>query len=224
MAYKPPKNLKQTGKTITPVGINQYSAVDYSAPDSSPVPTYGAPSTHDAQYNQSLSLAGLSRDQSFAALAGDAARLRLNYGYLDDAHTVDPNNPFGRAQLMKKNYDQTTAGTTNSYAARGQQTSGAFNRMQGANLFNYQQQDDASQKAFDAARADQINQAAAVNNEYGTAGINAEGDALQRAIANRSAYQTTPAAASSSDRLLSSTKRKDGKTVNRYASGRVAVF
>jgi hypothetical protein len=223
MAFTVKPTRKQTGKVTTG---DRYGAVDYSAPSvaapAAPAPTYGAPSTHDAEYNQALGIAGLNRDQQLAAIAGQGERLRLNYGYLDDAKTLDPNNPFGQAQLLKRNYDQTKSGTTSSYAARGQQTSGAYNRMQGSNLFNYQQGDDRLQKSYDDARASLINQAAGIANDYASSSIGAEGDALARALAARAGVpQQAP---QSSDRLLSSTKRKDGKTVNRYASGRVAVF
>lgn len=197
-------------------------------PAPEPAPTYGAPSTHDAQYNNTIASLMAQRDQALAAIAGNAQRLRLNYGYTDDSHTLDPNNPFGQAQLLKRSYDQTKTGTQNSYAARGQMTSGAYTRMQGQNLFNFQQRDDSLQKAYDQARAQLISQAAGVGSEYGSNVIGAEGDALSRALAARSAYSTTPNTAaliaSTGDRLVSSKKRKDGKTVNRYASGRVAVF
>ena len=188
---------------------------------------YGAPSTHDAQYNATIGQGTRSLADQLAAIAGNAQRLRLNYGYTDDAHTLDPNNPYGQAQLLKKNYDQTRTGTTNSYASRGQQTSGAFNRMQGANLDQYLQRDDALQKSYDQARADLINQATQAQNDFASGLMGAEGDALSRAIANRAAYQQAGPqsyAQATGDRLISSTKRKDGKTVNRYASGRVAVF
>ena len=209
------------------VGSGITSAPSFRQP-ADPMPTYGAPSTHDAQWWNEKQLALKNLEQQQAAIAGRVQGLRLNYGYTDDAHTIDPNNPFGQAQLLKRNYDQTRTGTENSYAARGQMTSGAYGRMQGQNLFNYQQRDDSLQKAYDQARADLIAQATGVGNDYASASIGAEGDALSRAIANRAAYQTTPNTqaliASTGDRLLSSTKRKDGKTVNRYASGRVAVF
>jgi hypothetical protein len=222
MAFTVNPKRKQTGKVTSG---DRYGAVDYSAPSvaapAAPAPTYGAPSTEDSQYRATVELAGLNRDQQLAAIAGQGERLRLNYGYLDDAKTLDPNNPFGQAQLLKRNYDQTKSGTTNSYAARGQQTSGAYNRMQGANLFNYQQGDDRLQKSFDDAKAQLINQAVGVGTDYGSSVIGAKGDAVARAIAARNGVPQSP---QSSDKLLSSTKRKDGKTVNRYASGRVAVF
>jgi hypothetical protein len=223
MAFTVKPTRKQTGKVTTG---DRYGAVDYSAPSvaapAAPAPTYGAPSTEDSQYRATVELAALNRDQQLAAIAGQGERLRLNYGYLDDAKTLDPNNPFGQAQLLKRNYDQTKAGTTSSYAARGQQMSGAYNRMQGANLFNYQQGDDRLQKSYDDARASLINQATGVGNDYASSKIGADADALARAIAARNGVpQQAP---QSSDRLLSSTKRRDGKTVNRYASGRVAVF
>lgn len=211
-----------TGK----VNVGSGLGAGFLPPQNDPAPTYGAPSTHDAQWKATTDAAVFARDKALAAIAGNGDRLRLNYGYLDDAGTLDPNNPFGQAQLLKRNYDQTRTGTENSYAARGQMTSGAYGRMQGQNLFNFQQRDDSLRKSYDQARADLTNQATQVGNEYQQSAIGAEGDALSRALANRAAYQTNGNSytAATGDRLISSTKRKDGKTVNRYASGRVAVF
>ena len=186
-----------------------------------PAPMYGAASTHDAQYNAALGLAGLQRDNALASLAGNAERLRANYGYADDLHNIDPNNPFGQAQLLKRNYDQTVKGTTNSYAARGQQTSGAFNRMQGNNLFNFQQRDDALQKSYDQARADLLAQVAGVGNEYAGAAIGAEGDALSRALQNRNAYQTGGGSKGLASNERVATSAKDGgQWVYRLTNGK----
>jgi hypothetical protein len=46
------------------------------------------------------------------------------------ADNVDVTNPFSRAALLKKSYQQATAGNTNSMAARGQLYSGALQNAQ----------------------------------------------------------------------------------------------
>jgi len=207
---------------------NRYGRVDYTAPSSvpapAPAPTWDSPSIEDSQYRAYVDLATKNRDQRLAAIAGSAQQLRLNYGYLDDLKTIDPNNPFGQAQLLKRNYDQTRAGTQNSYAARGQQTSGAYQRMQGANLFGYQQRDDALQKSYDQARADLINQAIGVGTEYGDSTIGARGDALQRAIANRQGAYQTNASQGQNDPIVNVYYDKNGNKVNVHQSGRKATI
>jgi len=69
--------------------------------------------------------------------------------------------------LLKRNYDQTKEGTQNSYAARGQQTSGAYGRMQNQNLFQNQQQNDALQKEYLQGRSAIIARINAANAQSG---------------------------------------------------------
>lgn len=168
---------------------------DYAAPSSgfsvAPMPTYGGRSTHDSAYDAANALAGRSLNDQLAYLSGQAQMLRTNYGYADDNFTMDLTNPFGQAQLLKKTFDQNKRGTENSYAARGQMTSGAYNRQQGANLSNYQQADDQLQKSYLSDRAGILNAVRQAQSQYGVDTMNNEGSALDRALQRRDAYQTT---------------------------------
>jgi hypothetical protein len=232
MAFGITAKKKQTGTVKTGQSSDRYQAVNYAAPAPSPIapaplPTFGSAGTHDSAYDAAVGLAARNRDNELAAATGDADLLRRTYGYTGvDDFQIDPNNPFGRAQLLKRQYDQAKAGTQNSYAARGQQTSGAYGRMQNQNLFANQQANDALQKDYLQGRAQILARVNAANSTYGSDTINAGLGGLDRALSARDVYQTNQPAAkpASTDKLLSSTKRKDGKTVNRYASGRVAVF
>ncbi len=213
---------------------NRYGTPNYAAaasplapPAPPPAPTFGSAGTHDSAYDAAVGLAARNRDNELAAATGDADLLRRTFGYTGvDNFEIDPNNPFGRAQLLKRQYDQAKAGTQNSYAARGQMTSGAYGRMQNQNLFQNLQQNDALQKDYLQGRAQILARVNAANSQYGADTIGAGLSGLDRALQARDVYQTNQPAAkpASSDKLISSTKRKDGKTVNRYASGRVAVF
>ena len=60
--------------------------------------------------------------------------------------SFDPNNPFSRAALLKRNYDSEKSGNKTSYAARGQLYSGALVNQQNTTDFNRLQGDDALQK------------------------------------------------------------------------------
>lgn len=221
MAFTVNPKRKQTGKVTSG---DRYGAVNYSAPDSSftpaPLPTYGSRGTHDSAYDAANALAGRSRDDQLAYLSGQAQMLRTNYGYADDNFTMDLTNPFGQAQLLKKTYDQNKQGTENSYAARGQQTSGAYTRMQGANLSNYQQADDQLQKSYLSDRAGILNAVRQAQNQYGVDTLNNEGSALDRALQRRDAYQTNaPKGLGSNERIAKSAqdgqnwvyRLKDGK-------------
>ena len=48
-------------------------------------------------------------------------------------------NPFSRAALLIKSYQQGVQGTSNSYAARGQHSSGAYQRAQNSNQTGFEQ-------------------------------------------------------------------------------------
>lgn len=61
---------------------------------------------------------------------------------------VDPANPFSRAALLQRSYDQAKRGSTNSYAARGQLYSGALQNAQDENTFGFQRGDDQLRRAF----------------------------------------------------------------------------
>jgi hypothetical protein len=218
---RPPK--KKGGRVSSGPDYRPYGASDYSAPPSAPPPiTYGAPSTHDSAYDASFALAGKSRDDVLAYLAGQAQQLRTNYGYADDNFTLDLTNPFGQAQLLKKSYDQSKTGTENSYASRGQQTTGAYNRMQGENLSQYQQGEDRLQKSYIADRANLAYQAQQALNQYGIDTTNAEGSALDRAIAARQAYQVQPTASRglASNERVATSKRDGGQWVYRQVNGK----
>lgn len=58
---------------------------------------------------------------------GDPVNGAANFTIAPD---VDVTNPFSRAALLKRSYQQATAGNTNSMAARGQLYSGALQRAQ----------------------------------------------------------------------------------------------
>jgi hypothetical protein len=239
MAFKPPKNYKQTGTVQYLPSATRYNAVNYAAPAPSPVaqapaPTFGSAGTHDSAYDAQVAQAARDRDNEIALATGDADLLRRTYGYAgENDFTIDPNNPFGRAQLLKRQYDQSKAGTQNSYAARGQQTSGAYGRMQNQNLFGYQQGSDALQKDYLGGRSQIIARINAANSQYGAAAINAGLGGLDRALAARDVYQTNaPAAPAQSQAAKSAaahggppkTEYRNGKTIHRYPDGYVAVF
>lgn len=196
-----------------------YRVPSYSAPAASPAAPaplqFGSAGTHDSAYDAAVALAARNRDNELAAATGDADLLRRSYGYTGvDDFQIDPNNPFGRAQLLKRQYDQAKAGTTNSYAARGQQTSGAYGRMQSQNLFANQQANDALQKDYLSQRAQILARVNAANSQYGSDAINAGLGGLDRALSARNVYQTggqaAPKALASNERVA--TSKADGQS------------
>jgi hypothetical protein len=63
-------------------------------------------------------------------------QINADYGFTPQG-TIDPNNPYSRAALLQRSYQDSQRGTTNSYAAAGQYSSGAYKRMQDRNAENF---------------------------------------------------------------------------------------
>jgi hypothetical protein len=61
---------------------------------------------------------------------------------------VQASNPFSKAALLVRNYQQQRGRTTNGYAAQGQLYSGAIQNQRGQDTFGYQQGQDTLQKAL----------------------------------------------------------------------------
>lgn len=63
-----------------------------------------------------------------------------------DYSTIDVTNPFSKAALLKRSYDQQREGTTNSMAAQGQLYSGALLNARGNQQFGYEANQDSLSK------------------------------------------------------------------------------
>jgi hypothetical protein len=198
----------QTGKKVTP----------YYNPAKHPgavVPGTIAPATvtpdfRDAIYNDVINAGQRNVANTQAQIAGQIGLLRNRYGYLDDSFNVDPNNPYGQAQLLKRSYDNSRQGTENSYASRGQMTSGAYGRMQASNLFDYGQRNNALQNSYLSENAQLQNQLQQARDNYAMNVVpQAAGDALSRAI-------QSGAGAVSSGGSTSSNEAKHGPIVRSY--------
>lgn len=101
----------------------------------------------DAALSGSLNAARTNYQNTIAGIAAQEPMVRRRFGFNEQGQ-IDPSNPFGKAQLMKRSYDQSQRGTTNSMAARGQLYSGAAQRQKEENQFNYQANDAALRGAF----------------------------------------------------------------------------
>lgn len=77
-----------------------------------------------------------------------------SYGYDAQGNVITSGadlNPYAQAAILKRNYDNSVRGTTNSYASQGQLYSGALKNAQGSNDFSYGQSSDASKRAAQGA-------------------------------------------------------------------------
>lgn len=147
----------------------------------------------DPIFQAQLGGAQRTRDDQLAQFTSSRPRLLADYGYQATGYdssgaptglAFDPNNPFSRAALMKRSFDQSKAGTTTTLAARGQHLSGAHARAQRSNEFNYQQGSDSLQKALTNALVDVASGERTANTSYETTAGLARGEALDRAKSN----------------------------------------
>jgi hypothetical protein len=158
-----------------------------------------------------------TRDDTIAGLVAQRTGTKLDFGYDETlnpdgtvaALTFDPLNVNSRAAQMKKRYDQSKAGTTNSLAARGQLYSGAMANAQGANDSNYSTSSDSLQKSLLKYLAgNRIDQGAARSNFETNAGI-AGGDRITRAINASAANTSAPTSAADAPAAASSAAKVD---------------
>jgi hypothetical protein len=104
------------------------------APAVTPAAPPPAPLPPDATYDAQRGAADLQYGTTMAGLAGQRARSLSDYGYTEDAAThalsLDPNNPFSKAALLKQNYDRSRRSSAQSMGSTGQLYSGAFQNQQ----------------------------------------------------------------------------------------------
>ncbi len=104
---------------------------------------------------------GKQRDATLASLTQRRTSTLSDYGY-DQNLAFDPNNPFSRAALLKRHYDQSRTGDVNNYASRGQLYAGSLQNQLNERNFGQQQGEDSLQKQlikFLANNAEQTNKA-----------------------------------------------------------------
>ncbi|WP_259314925.1 hypothetical protein [Capillimicrobium parvum] len=148
----------------------------------------------DAALTAQLNGADLNYGNTLAALAAQEPIIQRSFGYQDDG-SIDPNNPFSRAQLLQRAYQQTQRGTGNRYAARGQLYSGALQRAQSDNQFNYQAQDAMLRGSY----AQQLAELAGLQADAANTRNNQRSDAYENwvmsQVANRNAPPVDPSPA-----------------------------
>lgn len=158
-------------------------AVPAAAPAARPYQPPALPP--DAAYEQSVAALGSQRDVTLAGLASEKQQGLLDYGYTQDQSgglAFDPNNPYSRAAVLKRHYDESRGSNTIGLAARGQLYSGALQNAQDYANRNELQSSDQLQKQLLAFLGRNTAAGAQAGSAYET-GVGAAGsDRLQRAI------------------------------------------
>lgn len=139
-----------------------------------------------ADLDRILNTARTNYDNTLAALAAREPLIQREYGY-DAEGRIDPNNPFSKAQLLQRTYQQTQKGTGNQYAARGQLYSGALQRAKNENQFNYQAQDAQLRGSYAQQLAELARLRAEAQNQYNMQRSGAYWDLIMDQLAKRAA-------------------------------------
>lgn len=110
--------------------------------------------TSNETYQRNIAGAENRFNQANIGLDDQENQLGINYGLGEKGGSV-ASNPYSRAALLQRSYDQNQRRTQNSMAAAGQLYSGATQNARNFNSFNYGQAGDALRKDF-GSRISQI--------------------------------------------------------------------
>lgn len=157
----------------------------------------------DPQYIGAVAQGNLPFETAYARLPGDVGALGTEFGYTtsftpgqvdpttglagDPSVTVtgiDASNPYSRAALLQKSYDQTKQGNTTSYAARGQLYSGALGNAQNAAQTNFNTSSEGLRSAFNETVRQWLTGLGGARQGAGAARTDALGDLTARGLEN----------------------------------------
>jgi hypothetical protein len=176
-----------TANTGVPAGQPQWSVGPFQGPSgggsaaapggSSAGPgAPGAPSPFDPQYDASVAGLGVRRDDALADIAYDEGELKQEFGF------DDPSNPFSRARLLQRSYDEQKNRTTNSYASMGQLYSGAVQNARSSDTHNYDVAHDSLRRDYDRALEAFRRGRRDANRGYDEGVVGAAGERLDRSL------------------------------------------
>lgn len=158
---------------------------------------------NDPVYDAEVGNSQRTKDQTLAQLRSGRTDTLSEYGYnasYDPSGNVtdlsfDPNNPFSRAALLKRSYEQGKTGTTNRYAASGQLYAGSLVNAQNQNDYQYQGGQDTLKKNLLRYLSENRQAETGANSQYeGNVGVS-DANRVQRAV--NSPNQPAPVVASS---------------------------
>ncbi len=145
----------------------------------------------DPIYLNDIANAQRERDTTLAGLGQQRTATALEYGYTPTydengfvkALAIDPNDPYAKAAVMQKSYEDNLRNTKQSFASRGQLYSGALGVGQSINDQNYAQGSSNLQNSFINFIARNQGAINAANTGLTNASANALSGAVERASA-----------------------------------------
>lgn len=126
-------------------------------------------------------VAGINRrlGDSLAFLGQEESQIGQEYGL------TDTSNPFNRAAMLQRSYDQQQRFNTNSMAARGQLYSGALQARRNETQFGFLRDKDSLSRDFTRLMSDIQRRRAQAQGGAQDELVGAEDDRVGRALANR---------------------------------------
>lgn len=134
----------------------------------------------DPLYTEQLGLNQRGLDTAMAGIGYGRTQIGQEYGY-DPSGNLNPSNPFSRAALLQRSYQQGQAGTTTTMAAGGQLYSGAHQRNLDEGTHRYAASEDALKRAAAQAYQGLTEREAQALSEYEQGNLDARDASLGRA-------------------------------------------
>jgi hypothetical protein len=146
----------------------------------------------DATYEQQVGIYRRNRDDALAGLTSQRTNTLADSGYkgtFDPAGNVtglsfDPNNPFSKAALLKKNFDQSRTANVGRFAGQGQLYSGALQSTQDESNVNQIGAEDTQQKGLIRFLTENLASQKKAGTDFDTSVAGAEGERLGRIADN----------------------------------------
>lgn len=201
----PNVRLPKPVKSVAPAGMGKKLGPGFKSSLLPFTPTPDKPQLNlaDPQYIGAQAQGNLPFEQAYARLSGDVGALGTEYGYSTSfaPGAIDPvtglagdpsvqvtgfdtSNPYSRAALLQKSYDQTRAGNTTSMGARGQQFSGAYRNAQDAAHTGFNTSSEQLRGAFNEQVRQWLGGLGSARLGAGAANVTALGDLTQKGLDN----------------------------------------
>lgn len=177
--YTPYETVTQSNSVVTP-----YKAP--AKPKAVPKPKAAVPAKPKAlplDPTYISDIGGLKRtyDTTIAGLQYQQGQVQQDYGF------DDTSNPFNRAAMLQRSYQQSQTGGINRMAAAGQLYSGAAQRGQDEGTYNYNRSYSDLRRSYDQAQHDITQRRAEAATAAYTGAGSALGASVDRAVAARTA-------------------------------------
>lgn len=186
----------------------------------------------DPSYLAAYNAATSRRDTSLAGLAQQRSSGLSDYGFNEGSYdpsaagfgalTVDPNNPFSKAALLKQTYDRSRRATGQTMAAGGGLYAGSYQNAQDAVNRGQLGAEDTLQKSLERFLAQNTRSYAQAGTDFNNTVAGAQADSISRFTSNPNynpSPQQTAAAAPAADNTVTRKSAAQGGKLWRYRVG-----